>query len=54
MKQSVVFLFVIGVLCSSVVARAGIITFTDRNLFEMYINDYKVDYFTDIGLGVGL
>lgn len=51
MKQSVVALFVFVSWFSSIAAHAGIISFTDRSLFESYINDFVVDEFNDINLG---
>ena len=51
MKQFVVALCVLPILCSSFFTSAGIITFTDRSLFESYINDFVVDELDGISLG---
>ena len=51
MKQFVVALCALPMLCSSFFTSAGIITFTDRSLFESYINDFVVDELNGISLG---
>ena len=53
MKQFVVALCVVPMLCSSFLTSAGIITFTDRSLFESYINDFVVDELNGISIGIG-
>lgn len=50
MKQSVVALFVVLSWFSSFATHAGIITFTDRALFQSYINDFVLDEFNEITL----
>ena len=51
MKQFVVALCALPMLCSSFFTSAGIITFTDRSLFESYINDFVVDELNGISIG---